>query len=117
MAIAARQVPGAEADQRERGGEPQPGHVDRRAGERDEHDRERDGGGVAERDRRQRLGHRGGAAALQPEPDREQPAHRRVDAVKQAEPGERQPRPQPGRAHDRVSRMRCSASDSEAVHR
>ncbi len=56
--------------------------------------------GVTERDRRQRLDDGDAAAALQPEPDREQPAHRRVDAVKQPEPGEHQPRPQlGGRGH------------------
>ena len=56
-------------------------------GERDHEDRER----MADRDRQQRLEDHGPALPVQPERDREQPAHRRIYAVEGAEPGKRQP--------------------------
>ena len=76
-----------------RGSEPQQRDIDRPAGGRDDRNCNRDRGGMAERNRRQRLHHRHAAAALQPETDRKQPAHGRIDAVKQTEPGEREPGP------------------------
>ena len=49
---------------------------------------------MAERDRQQGLEDHGPALPVQPERDREQPAHRRIDAVEGAEPGEREPGPE-----------------------
>ena len=52
---------------------------------------------VAERDRQQRQQHHAPAAAVQAERHREQPAHGRVEAVEDAEPGQGQPGPEPAR--------------------
>jgi len=91
--IAARQPIDAEGDQADGGDEPKQRGVDRRLGRNEKRNHDRNRGGMPERDRRQRLHHRGAAAALQPQSDGEQPAHRRIDAVEQTEPGEREPGP------------------------
>jgi hypothetical protein len=76
------------------------------------HHGERDGRhrkSVTERDRQQRVQHDPAAVAMQAKRDRKQPAHRRVDAVERAEPGERQPRP--GGAHGRGPRLSLATAD------
>ena len=50
-----------------------------------------DGERVAERDRNERQQHTRWLLPVQSERDREQPAHRRVEAVEEAEPGEGEP--------------------------
>ena len=58
-----------------------------------------DRGSMADGDRSERQQHDALAAALQPERHREQPAHRRIEAVEQPEPAERDPRPDFARDH------------------
>ena len=84
-----RKIP--KRDQRRGGADPQLHRVGRRAQAEDEQRHERDRRLVADRDRHERAQHGAAAALLQAARDGEEPAHGRVDAVVDAEPGQGQP--------------------------
>ena len=94
VAIAAREPPRAEADQAGRRRHLQHRDVHELAQQLDARNDDGDRGEVAERDRGERAEYRCPPARLQPAADREQPAHRRVDAVERAETGQGGPGPE-----------------------
>ena len=100
-AVANEQAIQTEGDERDRRADLQSYEVDECAQRAECSDDERDRQRVPGGDRQQRPQHGRAALALQTERHGEQPAHRRIDSVKGAQPGERQPRPR--RRHGRAT--------------
>jgi hypothetical protein len=75
------------------GGDADDGRIENHAGGNKQSHHRCDGEAMAERDRQQRGHDRGAAFAVKPKRYREQPPHRRINAVERPEPDQHQPWP------------------------
>jgi len=89
----------ADGEQRRRNEPPEPTQWEHLTDRQRERERTTDRQRVAQRERTERAPHRAPVTLLQRSPDGEQPAHRRVDAVRRAEGEQREPGNRRG-AHD-----------------